>query len=159
MQAVIGVVVGGLSWYYCSNSCEQRRIDDLSLEMEELIRDCSGCTENNEELLGVLAGGEPPVDENSVTCPHLTFTVPETQPAAESHLTQQDTRCPLRKCRPGKIANNSFFNFVRERRRDNCGQQQTELVRAAAADWNILTEEQKSCYQKKNVFKNNRNRQ
>lgn len=147
MQAIVAVAVSGLSWYYCSNRCLQRSVNELSRDVEAQIRDCLDCIESNEELLEVLAGGEPPEHEHPVPSIRLN---------AEPRPMQQTARC---ECRPGKIANNSFFNFVRERRRQNCGQQQKELVRAAAADWNDMTEEQKSGYQKKNVFKNNRKRQ
>lgn len=129
MPSIAAVVVGGLTWQYCSNRCLQRRVRELIVEVEAEIRNCPDCLIRNEELLEVLDGAEEP-DLSIVGAENSTMVVKEHSPIVINS------------------SNNAFFNFLQVYRRENVGQRQSSVARAAAAEWNIMTEEQKKLYQK-----------
>lgn len=160
----VTIVAGGLTWLLCSTRCMQRSVNELSLEVEQHVTQCPECTYHNIELLAVLGGAEPPEEEDPVQIP-IDNPPRQAEPASaserrmtheEPQTTSLSQQCPCPKSRPGRIVNNSFFNFVRERRQMYCGRLQKELVRAAAVEWGQMTECQKNYYKKENVLQRNR---
>lgn len=108
-------VLGGLLWTYCSASCQQKELLKTCDTIEKQLKSCEGCLE---------APGPEPV------CP-LT---PKTQNSPKSQESEEPESNS-----PGKITNNSFFNFMRELRR----QKVYKSVRDSALLWSEMPKAEK----------------
>lgn len=159
MEVIFGAcraIVGGLAWSYCSPDCMSRCVKNVAHEMQKQVQDCSKCADHNRELLAVLDGQDPPMDSA-----HLTFNDGQevTMPVANylNGTMTDENGCPCPRTKPGKITNNTFFNYVREKRRTNCGKKPPrQLVHDAAVDWRKMTQEEKCRYTRSNVRKHNK---
>ena len=59
---------------------------------------------------------------------------------------KQDKIIRGRVCKQGKVSKNPFFNFIREVRKDHCGEQQKLIVKEAAQKWRRMNCQQKCQY-------------
>lgn len=123
---------------YCSVQCFTRGAIAAVEENNRQIQDCPHCAALNNRQHSSSSGGHSGIG------------------TACASQACQGPNCKRICCRPGKITNNSFFNFVRTRRPAHCGEKQTVLVQEAARTWNGMTSDEKSRYTKRAV-RNNRN--
>lgn len=140
-------VISGLAWSYCSDSCMRRCVRQMAEGMSKEIAHCPHCSALNAELLAQLTGRQ-----TATTCPAparpATLDVTENR----SYQSHNASVC-CRPSKPGKITKNNFFNYLRERRLQECGKNPRQLVHDASIDWGQMNEQQKQQYTKSNVRK------
>lgn len=156
-------------WNYCSPECQNRAIAASVEEMKRKVMECPRCAglNGNNHPAGNLTTSD---DQCARMCGDvsnrndLTYTVHRPSdvvplpsrngPACRTQIHCQGNNCQRICCRPGKITNNPFFNYVRTVRPAHCGQQQTVLVQKAALEWNRKTPDEKAHYTKRAVYGN-----
>lgn len=97
------VILGGLLWSYCSVGCQQKEVLKTCESIEKQLKNCESC---------LKAPGPQPV------C-HMQKSEELDEDAKNQMKEELDTKEHHFRHNPGKITNNSFFNFMRDLRRHN----------------------------------------
>jgi Protamine and protamine like len=128
------VVLGGLVWSYCSVACQQKIVHRTYEEVEKQLKNCKDCL--NEP-------GPRPATPNDLAdgpvCARIPTNLTPTQKSSSPSRNRKN---------PGKITNNSFFNYMREIRKCH-----DVTPATAAAEWWKLSDCEKMKFQIKEYKK------
>lgn len=143
-------ILGGLVWSYCSVACQQKDVHKTLKQVEERLQDCEDCldapgprqiTPNpSTTSLSPTTSTSSFVEDCSTSRQEISFPQP---------IEENENTCRNRS-NPGKITNNSFFNFMREIRK--C--RSVNCVDAAKL-WCALSDAEKMKYRIEEYVKRN----
>lgn len=147
------IALGFTAWEYCSAICYTRNASAAIDQLQKKILACPNCQNMNQCVLEAVMKGEN--DDEDDQAMHEESNDEEghvVQSALETVSIPGCPPCPRRQCKLGRIANNSFFNFLREQRPLNCGGRQSVFVAREAKIWNKMSQQDKDKFKKKAVL-------
>lgn len=142
MSLLPGVVVlGGLIWSYCSVKCQERVIVETFEEIEKKIKECKECEDApGPEAAACACEPQPSTSAQS--------SQPSTSAQCQSTISARSQKA--HRCKPGRVTNSTFFNFMRHNRINN----RCLTPREAAALWIRMSDAEKHQFRKNEILRN-----